>query len=183
MTAALVLHAAPPQQPVPAKAKAPAKPKPGTVSGHVFAITASGDLKPARIAKVYLFSWHGGDGSAAAAWADEMHKYLSELPEDYARLGKDLICRKELLTYDAAVVGALKWVTEKNATDQAVITDADEEGNFAFKNVAPGLYTVLATGRAGFNEARWLNPEVTVRAGYETALKLSSPEKACVVAE
>jgi hypothetical protein len=32
--------------------------KPGVVSGRVFAITKSGDLKPARMAHVYLLYWH-----------------------------------------------------------------------------------------------------------------------------
>jgi hypothetical protein len=38
----------------PKTASKPASPGPGIVSGRVFAITGGGDVKPARMAKVYL---------------------------------------------------------------------------------------------------------------------------------
>src|SRR5690349_21294740 len=37
----------------------------------------------------------------------------------------------------------------------ALVTHADEEGKFKITGVHPGVYDVLARGRAGFNEAFW----------------------------
>ena len=49
----------------PNSARKAARPKPGVISGHVFAITAGGDIKPARLAKAYLL--YSSDESRTAA--------------------------------------------------------------------------------------------------------------------
>ena len=70
------------------KTAAPAPPKAGAVSGRVFAITEAGNIKPARMAKVYLFisdrgSKPTGEGkeeenTAGLAWLAEQTKALRE---------------------------------------------------------------------------------------------------------
>ena len=65
----------------------PAAAKPGVISGRLFAITAGGDIKPARFAQVYLL-----DGAAILkAWYDQLHisrsDYLTQLknPEEFTK--------------------------------------------------------------------------------------------------
>jgi len=70
------------------KTAAPAPPKAGAVSGRVFAITEGGDIKPGRMAKIYLFYLQrsaksaGGNeeekDSAGLAWLAEQSKALKE---------------------------------------------------------------------------------------------------------
>jgi hypothetical protein len=101
-----------------AKAAPPTRPKPGLVSGRIFEITNSGDLKPARMAKIYLFSHDGSEGSAAHEWSVELRKGLldyikgplMDVDSDGApvpRAGllladaEKLNCQRELLIYDA----------------------------------------------------------------------------------
>src|SRR6266705_2764234 len=63
-------------------AKVPPKSRPnaGVVSGRIFAITKAGDIKPARMAKVYLFSWggHADEVTAGSIWSNEKHRLLVE---------------------------------------------------------------------------------------------------------
>ena len=76
-----------------AKKVAAPPPKAGAVSGRVFAITEGGDLKPARMAKVYLFYLHrsskptggGEDGETAGmAWIEEQTKALKDIAKALA---------------------------------------------------------------------------------------------------
>jgi hypothetical protein len=39
---------------------------------------------------------------------------------------------------------------------------------------------IVASGRAGFNDARWKEGSVEVKSGSETTIKLASPDKACL---
>jgi hypothetical protein len=73
--------------------KGPAqKPKPGTISGRAFGITSGGDLKPARLAKVYLLHLTGSlppavvddtDGNkedpAALRWLKDLNRFIAEV--------------------------------------------------------------------------------------------------------
>lgn len=193
---AIGLRGAPSQQPAPknnAKAKTPtkAKPKPGVISGRVFLITKSGDIKPARLAKMYLLPWGNDvDKSVAKIWGDELDKAAKKYIQELNAANKDgsslnmsdaYICRKELATYDEALTATLRWAVAQSVPPEIVIGNADEEGNFKFAGLAPGIYTVAVFGRAGFNEARWLDTGVTVKPDTETSLKLSSSEAACIV--
>jgi hypothetical protein len=76
-----------------APTKGPAqRPKPGTISGRAFGITAGGDLKPARLAKVYLLHLTGSlpsaadadagnkeDDSAALRWLKDLNRLIAEV--------------------------------------------------------------------------------------------------------
>lgn len=70
------------------KSASPAKA--GVVSGSVFAITKGGDLKPARMAKIYLFYASQGSaesdetGTAGAVWRSNLHIVMDEYDHEQA---------------------------------------------------------------------------------------------------
>jgi hypothetical protein len=182
----------------------------GVLSGRIFAITTGGDIKPARLAKTFLFyvrrsgksveAIEEDQNSAGSAWLTEEAKALEAFNEAWTKMLKQFneaetvelqrrilgsgssVCLKELTAYENAVIGTLAWGKENpTRSSQILYADADEEG--AFKIPAqPGIYTLVASGRAGFNEAFW-DAEVTVEPGTETTVKLASPKKACLVAQ
>jgi hypothetical protein len=164
-------------------------PAPGMVSGRIFLITGGGDIKPARFAKLYLF--YGGailgmEDSAGMAFDKEylkaMDAYRIELTENLKlnKIDSEAIeCEKELLLYSTALVETLTWAKTENKTIQAIFADADEEGNFKIA-APPGRYVLVAHGRAGFNDAFWMNGWVTVKFGEETTVKMARPEKSCL---
>ena len=175
----------------------PVQSKPGAISGRVFAITEGGDLKPARLAKIYLFHLHTRTAqtptdseealnTAGMAWltarADEAKKRLEETRRD-VREGLDLTdsirCRREILGEDMALLKTLEWSESAKKGDQILTADADEDGNFKVPTVPPGRYILVARGHAGFNEALWINDSLTVEPGTEITLKLASPKVAC----
>jgi len=168
--------------------------KAGVVSGSVFLITKGGDLKPARMADVYLLYVYrsakaasaGQDymGSAAHAWVENHIKaseeYRTELAQDGVNWSDSLQCRKHLLTYTVALSATLAWADESQKIWQILTTEADENGVFKIAVSHPGKYTVLASGHAGLNDAFWRVDDVVVNPGATTTVKLSSPAEACL---
>ena len=178
--------------------------KPGGLSGRVILIASNGDLKPARLATVYLL-WNRekplvigmtkqeeeeAHNSAAHKWldealnvAEELLKRAEEASAEFRRTGRNVPdsveCREGLMTYYRALKDILAWGEAKKKSNQILLTDADEEGNFAVKPLHPGVYTILARGRVGVSDAFWSNDYVVVQAGIETTVKLASPERAC----
>jgi hypothetical protein len=63
---------------------------------------------------------------------------------------------------------------------QILFTDADENGLFKVTVPHPGIYTILADGRAGFNDAFWELNNVIVGPGITKTVKLSRPEESCL---
>lgn len=180
-------------------------PRFGVVSGHIFAITKSGDLKPARMAKVYLLWCYPSlkialelekkgtkDESATLIYMQASHKGMEDNLEQRKRdagaknyWSDSFSCRKDLLVEDAAIFATMQWCSDNKKADQMPMTDADEEGYFRIMNVRPGVYRLVARGQAGFNDAFWSvgfgeQDDITVSPGKETSLKLASPEKACL---
>jgi len=170
----------------------------GVVSGSVFAITKGGDLKPARMAHVYLLyeyrsaEWakaHPEDAnSAGSAWignhTEAVEKFNVEAASPGApRWSESQICHRFLRTYFDALSQTRAWVSENHKGWQMLSTDADENGNFRIAVSRPGSYVILASGQAGANEAFWDNGlnDVVVSPGATIELKLSSPAKACLV--
>ena len=170
--------------------------RPGNLVGRVFAITHSGDLKPARIADVYVFYEYrsvafanknpSDEDSAGMTWMEQHNKAMEDLNKELERQGanwsESLSCRKELLTYLHATVETLKWAEAEKKAWQVISTQTDEEGNFSVSIPRPGKYLLLVRGRAGLNEAAWRS-DVTIAPGQPTNVKLTSPEKACLDAE
>ena len=170
--------------------------KAGVVSGSVFAITEGGDLKPARMADVYLLylyrsvKWataHPEDeDSAGNAWGNIHNKIMEEFLKVYAAEGvgwsDKLDCLKHLQVYQDALLQTRDWVSANHKGWQMLTTEADENGVFKFTIPHPGEYIILASGRAGFNDAFWVGgvPGIIVNPGANTTVKLSSPTKACM---
>ena len=228
---------------LPKSAPAP-KPKPGVVSGRVFAITAGGDIKPARLARVYLLYSSIGQSAGVKVWSDQLHvasvEYIAQIKnsEETGDKGTDeensqnlriavldgappserntlkalaeadidaeaalkrellnirrslvynnnrwsdeIMCRRELLEYDQALLGVRRWRWEHKEWNQFLSAQADEEGLFRIAVPRSGKYLLIVRGRAGFNEAVW-TADVTVAAGVEAGVKLGQPGKACLV--
>jgi hypothetical protein len=195
----------------------PVPPKPGIVSGRVFAITGSGDIKPGRMTTLVLLYCHrhlietkqeDEEGSVYKAFLTEQIKASQENRKVLEEIGKALkerlelpyeeakkldpvdsiwnkraVCLKELGGYYQALSAATKWEQDNpKKSNQMIPVEADEEGNFKV-SAPPGVYILIARGRAGFNQAVWLQRDVVVEPGKETTIKLSSPEKACLVTE
>jgi hypothetical protein len=156
----------------------------GTVSGRIFLITKGGDLKPARMARVYLFFEHGpGSAAVAAAGAGDspglfyLKKYL-EATEAANKSGDSKLCRSDLLNADKAIQATVQWADEHKLMAYVAALDADEEGNFSIGKIRSGVYNLIARGKAGINDAYWLQ-EITVKPGEKTEVKVSSVEASC----
>jgi hypothetical protein len=167
---------------------------PGAVSGRVFAITNSGDLKPARMAKVYLLWCYSNlkfaleqekkginEDTAALVFMRARNEAMEqdEIQRKQEQHWDDFInCRRDLLEYDHGIVAAMRWCTT-NRKLQMLLTEADEDGSFRIPDVPPGVYDLVVRGRAGFNEAAWSvgfiaddgQDHITVPPGKEVMLK------------
>lgn len=96
------------------------------------------------------------------------------------------MCIKRLSLYGETLKQTLEWAHSANKLSQAIAFDADETGMFNVDVPQPGNYMVVARGHAGFNDAFWqagVPDRIVVNAGANTAVKLSSPEVACVVTQ
>ena len=171
--------------------------KAGVVSGSVFAITGGGDLKPARMADVYLLYKYRSVkvananpedmDSAGMAWMDNLSKTLEEHTKALAAEGMGwsdkMDCLKSLQVYHDALSQTRDWASAKHKGWQILTTEADENGVFKIAVPHPGIYTILASGHAGFNDAFWydmMELGVVVNPGATTTVKLSSPAKSCL---
>jgi hypothetical protein len=144
--------------------------KPGVVSGRIFAITGGGDLKPARLAKVYLFYLYKSvkvaedENSAGMAWLKAVLKAITDNAEvssrDGANWSDSIRCRRDLLSYDTALIETLKWGDEQKKPSELVFAEADEEGHFTIAIPHAGKYILIARGHAGFNDALWSNDKL-----------------------
>jgi hypothetical protein len=177
-----------------AQGKSQVKPvvKPGVVSGRVFLITVGGDIKPARMASVYLMytyrsvkfaEAHKEDqDSASVEWLEQYNKVREEemAASGYYSDSKAVSCYRSLMDYSTAPNKTLDWVSANKKEWQLIAGDADEEGNFRISVPHPGDYSLYIRGHAGFSKAVWEASPVTVSPGVETKVKLASPEVACV---
>jgi hypothetical protein len=119
--------------------------KPATVSGYVFAVTKGGDIKPARMASVYMFYSRpvetpasqlvdqSPDGmNAADVFAREVVKGEERgkaKVQGKPYLRDSTICNTMLAEmYSGAIVATLDWGNTHQT--QVVFGDTDEEGKF-----------------------------------------------------
>jgi hypothetical protein len=145
--------------------------KGGDLSAYVFLITRSGDLKPARLAQVYLFR-----SDLAKAYEVTVEKQMKLLHDTIPPAA--MTCKLEVRAYDKAIESAIKAALEQEATDAYYVLQTDEEGKLQSKNIEPGGYRMLVRGRAGFNDAYW-SEFLTIDAGKITQIKLAEPKLAC----
>jgi hypothetical protein len=149
------------------------------------------------MADVYLFykyrsvAWtkaHPEDenDSAGTNWTETYIKIMDEHLKEAASAegmgwSDKLACLKSLQTYHDALSQTRDWVSANHKGWQMLTVEADENGVFKIAVPRPGRYLILVAGRAGFNDAFWKANGVDVGAGATVTVKLSSPEKACVV--
>ena len=175
-----------------AQTKAPktqVAPRTGKLTGRIFAITSGGDIKPARLANLYLFyqydtsahSTKQEDYNLAAAhiWNES---YVSALKK-FSPVPVDSVCERKLLVYQEALIAVMTWASSDiNKIRQVVRGQADEEGLINMPDVPSGTYILVAFGRAGFNDAVWVldSGEVVVKPGMESTVKAASPAHPCL---
>lgn len=162
----------------------------GSVAGRVFGITQGGDLKPARLARVYLLysSRDVKDEGEETGWQVFMRSYSDGLrklneqtkKEDVQTFSERLQCRRELLVSLRALDSARTWAAENKKGWQLTSGEADEDGWFAFPDVKPGRYMVVARGRSGVNDAEWESDLFPVKPREKVTLKLSAPNTSCL---
>lgn len=169
-----------------------------SISGRIFGITGSGDLKPARLAHVFLLyerptneeiarvihskgSWKPEENTVNLAFLSALQSGMTKT-EALARTteNEQLVCRSELMAYTEALLATADWVQQNKKSRQFLTTDADEDGLFRIARVQAGIYTLVARGRAGANDAVWKS-ELTLKPGDAISVKLSAPEKSCLV--
>lgn len=165
----------------------------GTLSGRVFAITKGGDLKPARMADVYiLFSFKVTKDDKAIESPDikadivfmnarnaAQELYIEQFKANYQWSDKEA-CMRDLETFRPSMMKAMEWAQDNKKEEQIVKTKTDEDGYFSVSLPAGRKYHVYARGRAGFNESYWDGDRVTVQPGAHVAMKLSSPDTTCL---
>lgn len=163
----------------------------GAISGQVSAILGSGDLKPARFAQVYLFyintpeRFTGKEPISSLKTAGIV--YWGQMGEFVLNEAKRTVENRnytgqsscqELAEYNLSRLKALDWARQ-NDSRQVIETQADEEGQFTFGNVPPGVWGLIVNGRVGMNDAFW-EQTVTLEAGKRTSIKLVSPKASCL---
>jgi hypothetical protein len=181
-----------------AKPKTKASVKPGVLSGRVFLITVAGDIKPARMAKVYVLYMyrsvayaeaHKDDQDSAGmkwlraynkAMEDDLKAHEEKSADPNHHYSEAVWCLGKLAQHAKAIRETLDWVSANNKGWQFIIGQADEEGYFSIPIPHPGRYHLIINGHAGFNDAVWVTDEdITIDPGVETTIKMSSPEVAC----
>jgi hypothetical protein len=139
--------------------------KSGEVSAYIFLITRAGDLKPARLAKIYLFRLDLAD-----AYGVTLKRQVGLL--------QVTTCKLEMNAHDIAIQSAIKAAMDQGATDAFYLLQADEEGKLQSNDIEPGAYAMLVRGRAGANDAYW-EEAVKIDAGKTTQIKAAEPLLAC----
>ena len=165
----------------------------GSLSRRVFAITKAGDLKPARMADVYILYASGvardgksvdvGETAELVFMEEQNHAqalYVGEIGKN-PQWSEGETCMHDLATFRPSMIKALEWVEDHKKQNQLVKTQTDEDGNFS-ASLPVGKYHVYVRGRAGFNEALWDTEleYVAIQPGAHVVLKLPSPSTFCL---
>lgn len=181
-----------------ANASPPSSAKTGSVDGRVFGITQSGDLKPARMPKLWLLFQGLGEhhcvNDVCESTADRQYQ-LTSLDAVQKRLDakrrdldnqlvgdENLECRASLLDTDRTLLDVTQWALDNKKAKQVLTTDGDEEGRFTITKVPIGHYRIVARGQAGASDAYW-ELWITVKPGTASSVKLMKPGKSCINVE
>lgn len=159
----------------------------GIVSGRVFLITVSGELKPARMAEIHAIPLRNinglpSDETLASTFESFAHRHIETLLHKRGWQSNDYrSCKTELQAYEEGYYEMLNFAAEHGRNEFLLISGkADEEGNFKLKVPLEKeeLYAVYAHGRAGYNDAIW--DQITFAfPGKESVVKLSDPARVC----
>jgi len=140
------------------------QPSTGTLSGRVFALAKGGDIKPARIAQVFLAS---GDDQNTLQY--ELDKALKKRLDD---IRSNTDAQESCLVASVSIHEALKGGTNLKTLH------TDEDGNLEVTKLTPGSYLVVVMGGANGYQSVWYLA-TTVDAGKRTKVKLSEPALTC----
>lgn len=160
-----------------------------TLSGRVFVITVGGDLKPARMARVYILSGDSlaneeaisGAAESARLHCESAHRLREAVDtgnDSSGFMAKDL--RMELSAYRDALARVEKFVAADVGTKNALAISADEDGRFSVSSLSSGSYRVVVFGQAGVNLGYW-RERLRVNVGDHIELKMSEPDLACPI--
>lgn len=169
-----------------------AKPTTASLTGKVFAITKGGDVKPALLAHVYLFSEKNPISPhilRELSILDKLDKKLVGIADEDPGYdaGPDLErhCHDFLHLLDEEAADDLKdklWKPSARYPNgpfsPTYTTDTDETGVFSIKDVQPGDYMIVVRGQAGSNDVLWIE-KVTLIGGQVKKLKVRSVAQAC----
>ncbi len=163
----------------------------GSLEGRVFLVTRGGDLKPARLANVYLLSSNLYSG----AWGDSIEKAEMSAAQSCQSLWRDahlfddlpatarefIVSQGQagLKTYEKMLRDKVEDISSPERS-RAFVAEADENGQFWFRDIPPGSYVITAFGQAGVNLAVWRN-SVSLQPDRKVELKLSSVVTSCPI--
>jgi len=141
-----------------------AQPSTGSLAGRVFALAKGGDLRPARLARVFVAS-----GEDQITLQQNLDRALAKHREDI---------RSNTDVQEACLVASVSVHEAVKSASKIQIADTDEDGNFALSKLHPGTYLVIAIGSAGGKQSIWLlAAEVT--SGKRQKVRLAEPVLAC----
>jgi hypothetical protein len=164
----------------------------GSISGSLSAILNNGDMKPGRLARVFLIYVNSADGwkgktknppgfkTAGSQFQGEMGDLLIKHADTVMHgpgIPEAQECKWKLATYNAGLRAGSDWASANDPT-QLMQTNADEEGTFTFERVPPGVWFIVAVGRAGINDSVWEETQI-IEAGNRVSTKVVSPKAAC----
>jgi hypothetical protein len=144
--------------------------KPATVSGSVFALTEGGDIKPARMADVYMLysrpvekfaPRQNGQSPVAISAADEFKKAVEHqrenekaLEADKPGMSDDVRCGFTINRLSrGAILETLHWGNDGGHLTEIVTGQTDEEGKFEIVTPPPDLADVTFEPRPRGNIA------------------------------
>lgn len=153
--------------------------------GVVEAEVGSGDLKPARFAKLLVIpaevagSVIGGINKMSAL-ADKARGEAAG--DDLELRAVEIECLKSLVKFKVALVTAGIDASRDPKADQKMLAiDADESGQFSFTGIKIEPFVIIAIGKAGMNGAIWVSDPIT--SSQQNTLKLDHPTLACYDAQ
>ncbi|MGD0666288.1 MAG: hypothetical protein ABSB23_01905 [Bryobacteraceae bacterium] len=141
-----------------------AQPSTGTLAGRVYAIAKGGDIKPARLAHVFVAS--GDDQAALQQNVDRaLAKRLEDIKNNTDAQGACLIASM-----------SIREAVKSGSNIQTV--DTDEDGSFDLHKLTAGTCAIVVMGAANGYQSVWYLI-TTVTAGKRQKVKMSEPVLAC----
>jgi hypothetical protein len=162
---------------------APQKLASATLNGSVFLITVGGDLKPARLARIYILPSETMPNSDSVSEKETaVRKGCASLDSARPLSGQLPVSVHNWVVgrYESALSDLEETFRPGAKPPEGFALTTDENGSFSAGPLKPNAYTVVAFGRAGINEAYWKSTAQLNR-GDVIQIKLASPEVGCSV--
>lgn len=173
-----------------------------SISGRVFLITEAGDLKPARLANVYLLNEPVTEVFLKKYNEESQSRTAAVASGNSTGETENTFCLGTLLTVTNSLDTAAESAKGKRPL-QILGTQTDEYGMFQIRGIVLGPKTkkrwdfeIIAKGRAGETEAYWESDIAFFQVSGQTAwsvgagelqkggiasIEMSSPETSCFV--